>query len=501
LQSVRTRLATGTLWLGGARLVINLGSFAGTLILARILLPADFGVVALGTTMLAIINSLTNVSLSSALVQHKNPTIEHLNATWTLGFARGLALGALFAAAAYPAAAAFKEPRLANVMFVLAISVVLSGLANPRAVMLTKELIFWQQFMLQVSGRIVGLVVSIVAALTLRNYWALVIGAVAGQLAGAIISYSVLPFRPRLGWRHGRELFSFSMWLTFGQMINTLNWKFDHLLIGAFLGRPALGFYTVGDNLAVIPTREVTTPLTGTLFPAFARLNAEPKRLAAAYQSAQGVVTAVALPVGVGVALIADPLVRLTMGEKWLPSVMIIQALASVFALQTLGTLSQPLAMAAGQTRLLFNRDLQGFALRVPFILIGMYFWGLPGIIYARVLTGSIGIILHMQVVKQVTALTMWTQLAANARSLISVAAMAAAVFLAEMALPDAPGEWALIARIAVFVAVGAAAYIGVHALLWVFRGRPSGPETELLKILSGASKRLRSTLAREPAN
>jgi PST family polysaccharide transporter len=496
LQSVRARLAKGTVWLSAARALINLGSFVGTIILARILAPADFGLVALATTMLAIVNSLTNVSLSSALVHHKDPTSDHLDTTWTLGFARGLAIAAIFAAAGHLAAMAFKEPRLVNVMYALAGSIVLSGLSNPRAIMLTKELIFWQQFMLQVSGRLVGVVVSIVAALMFRNYWALIAGTIAGQVASTAISYTVLPFRPKIGWKHGRDLFSFSMWLTLGDVINTINWKFDHMLIGAYLGRASLGYYTVGDNLAVIPTREVTTPLTATLFPAFSRLADQPERLASAYQSVQALVTAVALPVGVGVALVADPLVRLTMGEKWLPAVLVIQALSAVFALQTLGTLSQPLAMAAGETRLLFNRDLQAFSMRLPFIIAGMYFWGLPGVIYARVLTGSIAIVLHMQVVKRVTGLAMWTQLAANMRSLISAGLMAVAVILAGLAVGDASGQWALVGKIALLAGLGAVIYLGAHSLLWQLKGRPKGPESEILKVATDAMKRMKATRA-----
>ena len=116
-----------------------------------------------------------------------------------------------------------------------------------------------------------------------------------------------------------REFFSFSAWLTAGQIVNTLNWRFDYLLIGKMLGGTALGYYSVGSNLAMMPTREATAPLTQTIYPGFSSIRDDPARLAAAYQRVQALVAAIALPAGIGVAVIADPLVRLTLGEKWAP--------------------------------------------------------------------------------------------------------------------------------------------------------------------------------------
>ena len=483
MQNVRARLLKGTIWISAARGATNILGFVSTLILARVLVPADFGLVALGTTMLAILQAVTNISLSSALVQHRNPTPEHFHTAWTLGFARALLIGGLFAASSWTAARLYHEPRLVPVMLALSVSVMLNGLANPRSIMLTKELVFWQQFMMQVSQRIVALVVSIALALIYRNYWSLIWGTIVGQFVGVIISYTVLPFRPRLHWRHGRELFSFSMWLTFGQIVNTINWKFDHLLIGGYLGRAELGYYTVGDNLAVIPSREATLPLTSTLFPAFSNLAHDPPRLAAAYQRAQSLVTAIALPVGVGVAVTADLIVRLTMGDKWLPAVLVIQVLASVFALQTIGTLSQPLAMATGNTRLIFRRDLQGFLMRLPFIIAGMYLGGLKGIVYARALTGCIAIVLHMNVVRQVAGLSLRDQLRPNLRSLASVAAMAAATLGVYHLFGDHEGTVRLIEALAAMVATGAIVYLALHGLLWRLAGRPVGPETEVIEM------------------
>jgi lipopolysaccharide exporter len=485
LQDIRVRLQRGTVWISASQLLTNLLGLLSTLILARALTPADFGLVALGTTLLAVITSVTELSLSSALVQHKNPTKAHLDTAWTLGFLRSLVVAAAFALAAVPAAALYRDPRLVWVMLALAGSVVVSGVGNPRAIMLTRDLVFWQQFALRTSQKLASLIAAVVVALIYHSYWALIVGSVAGQAVGVVVSYAVFPFRPSIGWRHSRELLSFSMWLTFAQMANTINYKFDQLLIGGYLGRGPLGLYTMGDNLAVMPTRETTTPLFQTLFPAFARLHDDPERLSAAYQKAQTLITAIVLPLGIGFALVADPLVRLTIGVKWLAAVQVIQVLAAVFALQTLGTLAQPLAMAAAETKLLFKRDLQGFAFRIPFIFLGMYYFGLAGVIFARALTGSLAILLNFNVVKRITGLSFADQLGANWRTLLASLTMAAAV-LAVTAWMGAQATAAeLMLKLAVSVSVGAATYCAASFALWAIAGRPAGPETEGLRLAS----------------
>lgn len=497
MTNVRSRLAVGTVWLTLSRALTNALAFVSTLVLARLLTPSDFGVVALATTMLAILMAVTNISLSSALVQHRDPTPAHFDTAWTIGAMRGGLVASLFAALAYPSATIYGEPRLINVMLAFSAVAILDGLKNPRSIMLTRNLIFWQQFMLQLCEKLVVVVVAIAVAFETKSYWALVAGAVAGKAAAVAVSYLVLPFRPRLSLLHSRSMLGFTVWLTLGQLVNEINWRLDHLLVGGFLGRPALGFYKVGSDLAVIPTREATQPMTGTLFPAFSNLAHDQDRLAKAYKTAQGLVTAAALPAGVGTALIAEPLVRLTMTDKWLPVVFIIEALAAVFALQTIGTLASPLAMATGRTKLLFRRDMQNLAFRLPLIAAGMMIAGLPGIVYARVLSGIISIPLNMAIVREVIGVSLRAQVLQVHRSIIAVALMVGAVILVDFVLGEAEGQYALVKRILVFIATGAGSYIGAHGLLWLYACRPAGPEREAIRALTAICHRFYNYFAR----
>ena len=492
MTNITTRLVKGSMWLGLSRAIVNGLATLSTFVLAWYLAPADFGLVALAMTMLLIVDTVTQISLTEALIRHSAPDESHFSAAWTLNATRGLLLCLFFAACAYPASVLFEEPRLTNVMLALGFSMLLGGLINPRRIMLQRDLIFWQEFVLAVSQKFTGFVAAVAIAMIYHSYWALVAGTLVSQATNVVVSYLVLPFRPRITFQHMREFFSFSAWLTAGQIVNTLNWRFDYLLVGKMLGGTALGYYSVGSNLAMMPTREATAPLTQTIYPGFSSIRDDPERLAAAYQRVQALVAAVALPAGIGVAVVADPLVRLALGEKWTPIIFIIQSLASVFALQTLGSLVQPLGMAKGETRLLFIRDAQMLCVRVPIMIAGLMLAGLQGVIIGRVFTGLFSAFVNMLLVRRFTGVTVLKQLSANVRSLTSIVVMAAGVTLASSHLTYTTDKSTLALQLGILTALGAFLYCGSSFLLWMAMKRPAGPETEIQRILGKILSKVR---------
>ena len=492
MASITGRLIKGSMWLSLSRAIVNALATLSTFVLAWNLAPSDFGVVALGTTILLIVSTVTELSLAEALIRHKAPDDSHFSAAWTLNATRGLLLALFLAAFARPASVLFEEPRLTGVMLALSLSVLMSGLANPRRIMLQRDLIFWQEFVLAVSQKLAGFVAAVTIAIVYHSYWALVIGTLVAQATKVVVSYLVMPFRPAITFRHMREFFSFSAWLTAGQIVNTLNWRLDYLLVGKVLGGTALGYYSVGSNLAMTPTREATLPLTQTIYPGFASIRDDPARLAGAYQRVQALVAAAALPAGVGMAIVADPLVRLALGEEWVPVTFVIQALASVYAFQTLGSLVQPLGMAKGETRLLFVRDTQMLLVRVPVMVIGLMLAGLQGVVIGRVATGLFGAFVNMVLVRRLTGVTVAKQLWANVRALTSIMVMAAGVLLASRQMDHATGTTGLALQLAGLVSLGALLYCASTFLLWILMGRPAGPETEVQNILGKVLTRLR---------
>jgi len=478
---MKDKLVKGVAWLGAAKIVVNLLALCSTVVLARLLTPADFGLVAIVMALLAIVESVTDLSLASALIHHQNPTEDHFHTAWSLNLTRGLLIAAVFACAAPYVADYYHDSRLTEIMWVIGASIFVTGFNNPKLVVLTRDLIFWQQFVMTVSQKLAGFVVGVTLAFIFKSYWAIVGGTVASQLVGVIVTYMVVPYRPRFSYRYTREIWSFSVWLTLGKMINTINWKFDHLMIGSYLGTKALGFYTVGDNLAAMPTREAIQPLESTLFPGFKHLVHDKLRLRNAYVSAQGVITALALPLGVGFAVISHPLVLLLMGEKWLPIVSIIQVLSCIFVLQTIASQVHPLAMALGKTKMLFYRDAVSICIRIPIIVGGMIVGGLIGLIYARAVTGILALGINMFLVRNLIDLNVTSQVTSNIRSILSVIMMGVSIFFIQSWWGAEENSFELGKLLALLVSVGFIVYISSHLGFWMLMKKPSGPEVEMI--------------------
>jgi len=487
-MSIKDRVGKGAVWIGVTRLIVNLLGFVSVIVLARLLTPEDYGLVAIAAAMLAVTMSLTELSLASALVHHEAPLADHFHTAWTIAFARSGVIAIAFCIAAYPIALLYNDPRLTGVMIVVGLTGALQGMTNPKLVTLSRKLIFWQDFVVQVSQKLIGFVVGIAIAYFYRTYWALVLGSAAATMFSILLSYVIVPYLPKLRLTHARELFGFSLWLSLGSALNTLNWRFDQFVIGYFFGKHSLGLYTVADNLSLLPTRETTTPISQTLFPAFANLRNHPDQLRRAYQLGQSTICAIALPMGFGMALIAHPLILLTLGPKWLDAVPIMQILAGTFAFQTLSTSLQPLAMAKGATRMLFVRDTRNFILRIPLIVGGMLAGGMMGIVIGRSISSFIATILNMQMVTRLTGLKIADQFKANTRALCAVVAMGAAVLAIRPLLADATPIW----QIAQSILVGGVSYVGTIAALWAVTGYPPGPEAEAVRVFRALSRRIR---------
>jgi O-antigen/teichoic acid export membrane protein len=486
MTQLTARVGMASLWVATTRGSVNVLGLVSMVIMARLLVPADFGLVATAGTIYALVLTITDISMSQALIAHRNPTREHLNTAWTLGMLRALVIAAMLALAAPYLAGFFEEQRLTEVLWVFALSMILNGLANPRQFMLQKDLIFRQDFILQILAKLISLGVSIIIAYHYRSYWALVLGTVAGQIAALALSYCILPFLPRPSLKHLREMLGFSVWLTLCNMVDNLNWRFDTLLIGKFLGPATLGFYSMGNDLASFPVRETTRPLASTLFPAFAQMQDNRARLLSAYQRAQTLLFALALPIGFGMAMTGDLFVRILLGEKWMSAVIVVQIIAAVTALQSLQHPTESVAMAVGATRTLFFRSLGMLICRVPVIIFGIWWGGLIGLLYTRFVFGVAMIFVNCWIVRGLIGLGIREQLIGNVRPLASVMVMAGAVLLFRHSLAES---------LAAVPLLGAMSYFGTLFGLWRLRGMPPGAEREIADIAKQAIARMSSWL------
>lgn len=484
MSEISSKLAKGAMWIAAGRVIFVILGLINTVVLARILSPDDFGLVAIALTINMIIQSLTSMPLSSALVQHEAPERAHFDTAFTLNIIRAALIGVVIVGLSFPISSIYDDPRLLQLFFVIAIATFLNGFQNPFLITLTRKLLFWQDFLLQSIDKFMTVSFALTIALVWQSYWALMAGFFAGQLFSTVTSYIIVPFLPRLTTSKWRELVGFSVWITFKNMVDNLNWRSGRLLLGYVLGNASLGLYNVGQNLAALPTNEALKPILSTLFPAFSRIRHDRQRLARNYLRTQSVITAIAIPVGFMFAFTGDEIVPFVLGEKWTAAVIIVQFSAVLAAIQVMADTLNPLALSLGKTKTLFHLGLIEIIIRLPIIVVGVVYWGLLGFLVARSIVEVITLAIRFMFVRKLIGIPVKEQVFNNWPTFVACAAMLTTGFVIEKVWRASLPDHEILKTL--FVAIGGFLVYGVcRILIWYSRGKKEGPEYLILHFVS----------------
>ncbi|RRH78271.1 oligosaccharide flippase family protein [Falsigemmobacter faecalis] len=473
--------------MAAVQLVSKCLDFGAILILARLLTPEDFGLVALAAGVMVIVGSLTEVPVTEALIQRGALSPGEVSAAFTLTLLRGLLIALLLLGMAAPLAGLFDEPRLAAILNTLALAPLIQGCASPAMIHALRALNYAALARSHLYGKLAAFVAMLAVAAAGGGYWALVAGLVTGPVIASLSTHVLAPWSLRLSLTGVRGIFRFAGWVTLSRMIFTLNQQIDRFVVGAILGRPQLGLYAMAGDLASLATYTLAAPVSQPLFAGFAALQAEPLRLRDTYLLGQQILLAVIAPAGFLFAALAGDLVPLVLGAGWGAMVPIIWWLAPVIALQVLTLPGQALLMALGRTRVLAAREGLSLLLRLPVTLFAALAFGLVEAAAARALAALVMIAVMLSLAGGAIGISATQQIRHCARIFPALALMVAGVALAGQALPvpeQAPGG---VLRLGLLCAIGALIYAGSLLSLWRLAGRPEGAERWILARLSAA--------------
>jgi PST family polysaccharide transporter len=478
---MRAEIARGAAWMVLFKLVDRALGIVSTLVLARLLVPADFGLVAMAMSVIAVIELASAFSFEIALIQKPNPQRVHFDTAWTLNVLLGLGCALVIAALALPAATFYAEPRVTVVMLVLAGAWLVSGFENVGIVEFRRSMDFGREFRFMASKRIAGFVVTVALAFLLRSYWALVIGTAFTRVVGVLLSYSMHPLRPRFSLAASRELFGFSGWLLVNNLLGVAILRAPHFFVGRLSGSTALGLYTVGSELAYTPATELIAPVNRALFPGFSRLAEDLPRFRSTFIDVIAVIILLVIPASVGLGVVAEPLVRVLLGEKWLEAVVVVQVLAPAGAIVALTSNNVSAYFALGRTGL----PPLIMAVRVG-SLIGALLWlapsgGILGVAQAELLAAVASLSVSFPLLLRTLGLSLADYLRCAWRPVIGSAAMGAVVYGLLQFLGNDGTFGGELRRLALGVATGGATYVALVWLLWRSTGSPHGAESIVL--------------------
>lgn len=452
-----------------------------TLILARLLIPADFGLVAMAMIVVGLIDVLLDLGVGAALIQNRNAERDDFNTAWTLRLCQASIAAVVIATGAPLVADYYHDPRVTEIMRVIAVTVFIGGLENIGIVHFQRNMEFDRDFRFFLTKRMVGTSITIAAAFVLRSYWALVLGSLLGRLNGVALSYWMHPFRPAFSLSRVRSIWSFSQWNMVLSSAAYLSRCVDRIVLGRRASATALGAYTLADEVSSMPTTELLAPLGRVMFPAFVTARGEPAELRRIVLLAFSVQALLGIPAGVGVALVAPQAVPVLLGGHWAIAVPLVQVLGLVGVATALVHSSHYLLLSLGRVRTL--------ALYYVFqcvALIGLLTTAFPTgdaqrVAECRLAVAVGGVLVLLSLTRSAMPDVRVRHLLAQGwRPIVAVLAMT--VVVTEVANFTNSGNVLTVLVIKVMAGVGT--YVAAIGIMWHAAGRPDGAESYLMSKL-----------------
>jgi O-antigen/teichoic acid export membrane protein len=472
--------------------------FVNTMILVRILVPADFGLLALATSFAQGIDQLAALGIEDAVVREAAPTTAFYDSAFTMNVLRGLGTATIVSAAAWPAANFFHEPRLFPVLLVLAFGAFVAAFQNIGIVDFRRNLAFEKEFILLIAPRMVTILLTATLALLTRSYWALVAGSLTMQILRTGMSYVMHPHRPRLTLRSWRGLIGFSSWSWAISMVSMMRDRVDGFVISRVLGPAQLGIYTIAAEVATIPTFEVAGPLGRATFSSFAAARHTGRSVTELYLRLVASASLVVVPAGFGLSLVAEPVVLLVFGPKWDAATNVIRIIGVAGIALALGSVTSSLLVAQGMLRQTFYICLSATILRVACMILLVKTFGLVGAavgwavaISSENLLYGVVVLRHLDLRPATVLRAVWRILAATAVMVLVLATTG--LGWTRVAATGLKAVDALVTG----VATGAATYVIVLGALWYLCGRPKGAEADMLELGRRMASRIADILAK----
>jgi O-antigen/teichoic acid export membrane protein len=364
-------------------------SFLTMLVLARLLAPEDFGVVALAIAIIAVAQVAQESGMGAALIVHRGDLRRAAASVSVFSplMACGLYLSCFAAAPVF--AEIFDEPELTSVLRAMALALVLRGLAIMPLSLLQREMRFRSITVIELGGGLAQAATAIALGLSGAGVWSLVAGQLALGVVQLVLAWCFTPLRPS-PFEARREtlgrLMRFGRHVGIANLINYGNANAEGLVVGRVLGATALGYYTIASRHATMPVKVIGNILGRGVFPALSRVHDDPVRFRRIWLDNVQRLALLSTPAAIGLALVAEPFVITFLGEKWRPAVVPLQILALNGIVRTFSATAGEVFQALQKPKLRVYSECAYLVLIVPAVAVGAHWHGLEGAAAAVVL-------------------------------------------------------------------------------------------------------------------
>ncbi len=457
------RVRSAMIWRSGTQIFAQLISWGSTLAVIRILDPADYGLFAMTQVVLVFLSFLNGYGLASSIIQAKEVDPKRLRQAFGALLILNGAISLLQFLLAPLVAEYYRQPLIEDLLRVQALIFLATPFIVLPEALMARNLEFKKTALVNLLSAIIGAIVALGSAFNGMGVWTLVYAAIAifwTQAIGLFFAAKMF-IRPSFDFRGSKDLFTFGGTILIAHIFWTIQSQSDIFIASRSLTLAELGLYAEALFLTTIFAAKFVPPLNEIAFPAYARIQDDPKALSWSFLKAVRLIMLIACPLYLGLAVTSHELINVLLGEKWLPMSPIVSVLALVMPLMTLQILFAPANNALGKPQISARVTMFGAIIMSLSFLIGVQF-GVMGLAFAWV--GGFPLLTvftfllskgHLGLSTGGIARAIWPGLSASVL-------MAALVYLVATVLPNMP----VYARLVILITVGGSAYLGLLYLL-----------------------------------
>jgi lipopolysaccharide exporter len=486
--SPKRALILGAMWTVGTRWSIKALGFVNTVIMARMILPADYGIVAMAMLFVAMVHAMTDLGVGTALLRKGDVSRAEIDSAWSLKIIQGAVLALVLVAGAALAASYFKEPRVQAVLWVFAACMLVDGASNIGLTLAQKDLKFSVDFRVNVASKLAGVLATLLGGYLLRDYRALVLGIVANYLVVFVLSYALHPYRPRWNVSRIGDIWGVTRWLMLSSLGTFFLRRSDEIIAGRVGTTEEFGEYHVGGDLGRMPVSELGPPMVRAFLPVLSSIQDDLKRINAAVLKTVAAANAFTMPIAAGVAAFSVPLTAVVLGPTWVQAASYVAVYALAASAQFSVSPLMTLLILRGHTRSLSAivwMELAVFVLGVVTLLPTFH---LVGLVWARLISSAFNACMTVFYTHRLCDLRTSAVLQALWRPLVGAAGLYA-LGQTVTALPGlASWQQLLLGGVSGLTLCASWAFLS-----WWIAGRPEGLESTLVDLIQSRTRLARS--------
>jgi O-antigen/teichoic acid export membrane protein len=428
---IKTKAVRAVGWNGMSMICRQVFVFVTTAVLARLLLPSDFGLVGMAAIVTGLVSSVRELGLSAAIVQRSELDNLHLTSSFWANLAGGVALFGVCAAVAPAAARFFRNPTVAPILIVSSLGLVISSLGIVHRASLLRRLDFKAVAIAEIGASVTYGVSAIIMARMGLGVWSMVYGTLLGSTAGVVLWWTGFRWVPAFRFSRQKflDLFRFGANVMGSGLVGYFNQNVDYLFVGRRLGASPLGIYTLAFKLMSFPLTRISFVVTDVTFPAYSRIQEDDARLRRAYAKTLRYISLFTFPLLFGLVMLAPEFVRVVYGTKWSDAILPLQIMCALGMLKSVGTTVGSVLRAKGRPDIELKFGLLYLIGMVVAVFVGSNY-GIVGVALAITLLSLVAFPLIQFVTNRLIRLPVGSYLASIGPAFLASCLMAGVVAL-----------------------------------------------------------------------